>query len=84
LEIVTIGQKRLTQALKFARGEAGKLKRQYESERQGWNLYCRIPDAAVQALKNEDPFVMKLQKKGAIAFDTPGAHRHRIQHTVPG
>ncbi len=63
LELVTLGAQRLSQALEFIQGEDCKLKRQYEKERHGWNLYYSILEAAEQAIQDKDPFVLQLQQK---------------------
>jgi hypothetical protein len=42
IEFITSGSKRLTEALEFVDGQNSSLRRQYEKERLGWNLYYDI------------------------------------------
>jgi hypothetical protein len=66
LELVTIGAQQILKAFKFIRGENSELKRQYDNERRGWNVYYDTLDAVEQALKNKDPFALGLQQKAKI------------------
>jgi hypothetical protein len=63
LELVTIGTRRISKAFEFIRGENSALKKQYENERHGWDLYYDTLDAVEQALKNKDPVALGLQQK---------------------
>jgi len=63
LELVTIGAQQISYAFEFIRGENSALKRRYDNERRGWNVYYDILDAIEQALKNKDPFALGLQQK---------------------
>ncbi len=63
LELVTIGAQQISKAFDFIGGENSALKRQYDNERRGWNVYYDILDAVEQALKNKDPFALGLQQK---------------------
>jgi hypothetical protein len=66
LGLVNIGAQQISKAFKFIQGDNSTLKRQYESERHGWNVYYDILDAVEQALKNKDPFALGLQQKAQI------------------
>lgn len=40
-----------------------RVKRQYDNERRGWDVYYDTLDAVEQALENKDPFALGLQQK---------------------
>jgi hypothetical protein len=63
LELVKSGTRRISQALEFVQGENSALRAQYESERQGWNLYYDILEALEEALAKKDPIAITLQQK---------------------
>jgi hypothetical protein len=63
LELVTIGIQQISKAFEFIGGENSALKRQYDNERRGWDVYYDTLDAIEQALKNKDPFALGLQQK---------------------
>ena len=63
LELVTIGAQQISKAFEFIEGENSALKRQYDNERRGWDVYYDTLDAVEQALKNKDPFALELQQK---------------------
>jgi hypothetical protein len=63
LELVTTGTRRILKTLEFVRGKDSPLKKQYENERRGWDLYYDTLDVAEQALQNKDPFALQLQQK---------------------
>lgn len=63
LEFITIGAKRITNALDFIHGENSMLKQHYEKERLSWNLYYDTLSAVQDALKNGDSFALELRKK---------------------
>jgi len=63
LELVTIGVQQISKAFEFVRGENSALKRQYDNERRGWDVYYDTLDAVEQALENKDPFALELQQK---------------------
>ena len=62
IEFVMDGAKRLKTTLDFVEDEDGMLKRQYEKERMGWNVYYDTLTEIENALKNQDHFAMALQK----------------------
>ena len=63
LELVTNGSQRLFDAIRFTSGKDSLLKKQFEKERHGWNLYYDILDAVEQAIQNKDPVALQLQQK---------------------
>ncbi len=63
LEFVSIGSKRIHQALEFVTGEESALKSQYVQEREGWNLYYEILDALEAALNQGESFAQELSQK---------------------
>jgi hypothetical protein len=65
-EFITDGAKRITTALKFVQGENSPLKRQYEKERLGWNLYYDTLAAFEDALKQNDDFSLDLRNKAKL------------------
>ena len=65
-------------ALEFVGGENSALKRQYNIERRGWNVYYDTLDAVEQALKNKDRFALGLQQK-AKAIVRQGAVRKKLK-----
>jgi hypothetical protein len=78
LEMVTIGTQRISKAFEFIRGENSALKKQYENERHGWDLYYDTLDAIEHALKNKDPVALGLQKKAkAIVRQCAVGKKHR-------
>ena len=40
-----------------------RVRRQYDNERRGWDVYYDTLDAVEQALENKDPFALGLQQK---------------------
>jgi hypothetical protein len=62
-EFVSMGSERIEQALKFAFIDQGKLKQQYQQERQGWALYYDTLSALEQGLQDGDPFAQEMRKK---------------------
>ena len=70
LELVTIGVQQISKAFEFIGGENSALKRQYDKERRGWDVYSDTLTAVEQALKNKNPFALELQQKAkAIVRD---------------
>ena len=63
LEFAQTGARRIKSALKFVGGDPSKLKRQYEKERLGWDLYYDTLSAVADGLKNGDAFALELQTK---------------------
>ena len=63
LELVTIGVQQISKAFEFIEGENSALKRQYDNERRGWDVYYDTLDAVEQALDNKNPFALELQQK---------------------
>jgi hypothetical protein len=69
VEFVTSGSKRLAKALEFIRGKNSSLKKQYEKERQGWNLYYDTLDAVERALNKNSPYAKDLKRKAHTIID---------------
>ena len=63
LELVTIGTQQISKAFEFIEGENSALKRQYDNERRGWDVYYDTLDAVEQALDSKNPFALELQQK---------------------
>jgi hypothetical protein len=63
LEFVTLGALRIPKALEFVGGEDSPLRRCYEKERAGWNLYYDILAAVEDALSGHDDFAQALRLK---------------------
>jgi hypothetical protein len=63
IEFITSGSKRLTEALEFVDGQNSSLRRQYEKERLGWNLYYDILEAVETALGKNDAYANDLKHK---------------------
>jgi hypothetical protein len=63
LELVNIGARRITKAVDFLRGSVESLKRQYEKERIGWNLYYDVLSCVESALGNGDGFALDLRRR---------------------
>ena len=63
VEFIVEGAKRLKRATNFVQGENSKLKRQYEKEQSGWNLYYDTLLAIKDALERKDDFAVDLRKK---------------------
>ncbi len=61
LEFVRDGATRLHKAFQFAEGPDSALQQTYLQERQGWNLYYDVLNALETALRDQDPFALKLQ-----------------------
>jgi hypothetical protein len=40
-----------------------RVRRQYDNERRGWDVYYDTLDGVEQALENKDPFALGLQQK---------------------
>jgi hypothetical protein len=62
-EFVRTGTQRINQALQFAFIDQGKLKRQYQQERQGWALYFDTLSALEKGLQVGDQFAQEMRKK---------------------
>jgi hypothetical protein len=63
VEFITSGSKRLAEALEFVEGQNSALRRQYEKERQGWNLYYDTLEAVETALDKNDAYANDLKHK---------------------
>jgi hypothetical protein len=57
------GSKRILKALDFASGRRSSLKRTYERERSGWDIYYDTLSAVEAAIQDRDSFALRLQKK---------------------
>ena len=62
-QFVSVGTKRIGQALQFAFIDQGKLKQQYQHERQGWELYYDTLSALEKGLQDSDLFAREMRKK---------------------
>ncbi|MDH3974429.1 MAG: hypothetical protein OEV42_09145 [Deltaproteobacteria bacterium] len=62
LELINTGAKKLKSAIEKVTAEGG-LKKIFEREKEAWDLYYDILDHMEKALKNEDPFALKLKEK---------------------
>ena len=51
------------------RGKNSSLKKQYEKERQGWNLYYDTLDAIERALNKNSPYAKDLKRKAHTIID---------------
>ncbi|RMG66563.1 MAG: hypothetical protein D6710_12395, partial [Nitrospirae bacterium] len=55
--------RRIGELIRRRKTEPPFIKRQYESEKQGWGLYYDIIDALESALQQDDGFSIKIQEK---------------------
>jgi hypothetical protein len=62
-EFVRMGAPRIDQAMQFAFIDKGKLKQQYQQERQGWALYYDTLAALEKGLQDSDPFALEMCRK---------------------
>lgn len=63
------GAKRILKAMDFAGGEESLLRRVYERERRGWDLYYDTISAVEQAIEQEDAFALGLKRKAKMIID---------------
>jgi hypothetical protein len=63
LQFVTLGTRRVAEALSFVSGANSELKKRYERERRGWDIYYETLSAIETALKNEDAFAAALRDR---------------------
>jgi len=70
LQFVTLGTRRVAEALSFVRGANSELLKTYKRERRGWDLYYDTLSAIESALKDKDAFAVTL--------------RYRARKTVAG
>jgi hypothetical protein len=63
VEFIISGSKRLAEALEFIKGQNSALRRQYEKERHGWNLYYDALEAVETALDENDAYANGLKQK---------------------
>ena len=69
VEFITSGSNRLTKALEFVEGKNSSLRRIYEKERSGWNLYYDTLDAVEKALGKNDTYANDLKRKAQTIID---------------
>jgi len=69
VEFITIGSNRLTKALEFVEGQNSSLRRIYEKERRGWNLYYDTLDAVETALGKNDAYANDLKRRAQTIID---------------
>ena len=62
VEFVRLAAQRIRGAVAFAFGEAAALKRRYEHERQGWDLYYNTLAAIENGVKAGDEFALDLRR----------------------
>ncbi len=62
-EFIIMSARRLKEALEFVGGRDGSLKRQFERERSGWDLYYDVLSALERALLEEDEFAAELRDR---------------------
>ena len=62
VEFVRLAAQRIQGAVDFAFGEAAALKRRYEHERQGWDLYYNTLAAIENGVKAGDEFALDLRR----------------------
>ncbi len=63
VQFVTLGTRRVAEALSFVRGENSELMQKYEKERSGWDIYFDTLSAIETALKDEDAFAAALRDR---------------------
>jgi hypothetical protein len=63
LEFIKNGVERITDTLNFVEGENSALKKTYERERVGWNLYYDILSVVEEALNKGDKFALGLRRR---------------------
>ena len=63
IDFLKSGSRQIMKSLNFAYDEKSTLKQHFEKERLGWDLYYDTLSAIEEALKDNDPFAMDLQKK---------------------
>ena len=63
VELVTSGAKRLSEAMGEREQNREELRKQYERERAGWNLYYDTLEMIERALRDGDDFALNLRKK---------------------
>ena len=69
LEFIKNGAERITEALNFVKGESSMLKKTYEKECVGWDLYYDILSAVENALNESDTFALGLRKRAETILD---------------
>jgi len=69
IQFIRNGADRITRAMDFVSGEKNMLKRVYEKERLGWNMFYDTISAVEDAIRNKDEFALELQKKADIIVD---------------
>lgn len=62
-ELVTVGAKRLSEAIGELERNREQLRKQYERERAGWNLYYDTLEMIESSLRNGDDFALSLRQK---------------------
>jgi hypothetical protein len=63
LDFLKRGSRQIMKSLNFANNEKSMLKQHVQKERLGWDLYYDTLSAIEEALKDNDPFAIELQKK---------------------
>ncbi len=62
-QFIRNGAKRIIHAVDFVHGEESRLKRVYERERLGWEVFYDVISAVQKAIQDEDGFALELKKK---------------------
>jgi len=74
LEFISQGAKRIATALQFVQGKDSPLKRQYVTERRGWDLYYDTLSALENALTENDHFALDLRQKAKLIIGECSVH----------
>ena len=69
VQFIRNGAERIKRAMDFVSGEKNMLKRVYEKERLGWNMFYDTISAVEDAIRNKDEFALDLQKKAEIIVE---------------
>jgi hypothetical protein len=69
LEFIKNGAERISGALNFVKGESSMLKKTYEKECVGWDLYYDILSAVEDALNKGDKFALGLRRRAEAIID---------------
>lgn len=63
VEFITLGARRIMDAIRFSDAEKGRIKREYERERREWDLYYDTLEAVERAVGRGDSFGLELQDR---------------------
>ncbi len=65
LQFVTLGARRIAEAVRFARGSDSELRETYARERRGWDVYYDTLAALETALQDKDTYAMELRDRAS-------------------